>query len=143
MNLDFRTMDPKAFMEIFPALIPVSAIRHQAIVGEKVIEIAHPQKTATYPILRPSSETSAPVELASFGPTCKEPLGSIVHGRSGDKADNSNVGFFVRHTDEYPWLQSLLTVERLKELFGEDWSRGNAERRVERVEFPGILAVHL
>jgi hypothetical protein len=143
MNLDFRTMDPKPFMEIFPATIPLSVIQHRALVKEETIEVSAPKKTAQYPRIRPSYETSTPVDLDSFGPIESVPLGSIVHARSGDKANNSNIGFFVRHEDEYPWLQSFLTVERLKELFGDDWVKGDSSRRVERCEFPNILAVHL
>jgi hypothetical protein len=143
MNLDFRTMDPKPFMEIFPATIALSTVDHKAIVNQKILDIPVATKTATYPVVRPSYETSRPRNLNSFGATMKAPLGSIVHARSGDKVDNSNVGFFVRHEDEYPWLQSLLTVDLLKELFGDDWNRGDKTRRVERCEFPNILAVHL
>lgn len=141
MNLDFRTMEPKAFMEIFPSLIPQAAIKHQVLLPtqQKVLDIPPPQATQQYPIQRPSYETSKPVNLASFGGTVRAPLGSIVHARSGDKANNSNVGFFVRHEDEYPWLQSLLTVAKLIELLGKDYNG----QRIERVEFPGILAVHL
>ncbi len=145
MNLDFRTMTPKPFLELFPALMPLDFLDHQALIGpeNKPVLIYPPSRTANYPLLRPSSETANPVDLSSFGPTVFAPLGSIVNARSGDKGDNSNIGFFVRNTDEYPWLQALLTVERLKELLGEDWTRGDKERRVERAEFEGILAVHL
>ncbi|KFY85775.1 hypothetical protein V500_08144 [Pseudogymnoascus sp. VKM F-4518 (FW-2643)] len=145
MNLDFRTMDPKPFMEIFPALLPISSISHTFTLSSQTHAIAPPTKTVTYPILRPSYETASALPVSSFGPTRREPLGSIVHARSGDKANNSNVGFFVRSEDEYPWLQALLTVETLKELFGEDWRNDdeNKESRVERVEFSNILAVHL
>jgi len=143
MNLDFRTMEPKAFMEIYPALMPQSSIHHQTIIGGKTVDISPSPVTTKYPVTRPSYETSNPVALDSFGPTIRAPLGSIVHARSGDKANNSNVGFFVRHEDEYTWLQSLLTIERLKELFGDDWVQGDVNRRVERIEFPNILAVHL
>ncbi|KAJ5414227.1 hypothetical protein N7509_000854 [Penicillium cosmopolitanum] len=131
MNLDFRTMDPKPFMEIFPY-------------GPE-IQVAPPSITMKQPVQRPSYETMHPVSLESFGPTQLAPLGSIVHARSGDKANNSNIGFFVRHDDEYPWLQNFLTVSHLKLLFGDDWSdntEDGEERRVERCEFPKILAVH-
>jgi hypothetical protein len=143
MNLDFRTMDPKPFMEIFPVTIPLSALSHQVLVKEKIIDISAPMQTAQYPAVRPSSETLNYVDVNSFGPVEAAPLGSIVHARSGDKANNSNIGFFVRHEDEYPWLQNFLTVDRLKVLFGDDWIKGDPNRRVERCEFPNILAVHL
>ncbi|KIW76631.1 hypothetical protein Z517_09075 [Fonsecaea pedrosoi CBS 271.37] len=143
MNLDFRTMDPKPFMEIFPAVIPLSIIHHQVDLGNgRLLEIPTTKKTAEYPAVRPSYESADPIDLASLGPTARVPLGSIVHARSGDKADNSNIGFFVRHEDEYPWLKTLLTVKKLKELFGKDWFKCDPSRRVERVEFPKILAVH-
>lgn len=143
MNLDFRTMEPKAFMEIFPATIPLSILDHRALIGEKVVHVPVASKTACYPVLRTSYETSNPRKLSTFGPFARAPLGSIVHARSGDKANNSNVGFFVRHEDEYPWLRSLLTVACLKELLGDDWTKGDPNRRVERCEFPNILAIHL
>ncbi|KAK2046160.1 DUF1446-domain-containing protein [Colletotrichum somersetense] len=143
MSLDFRTMDPKRFMEIFPALIPQSAIDHRVLLGTgESIAVPPPGNTATYKVIRPSADTADPVDLVSLGPTEFAPLGSIVHARSGDKADNSNVGFFVRNEYEYPWLRTLLTVSRLKQLLGDDWFKSNPDRRVERVESPGINAVH-
>ncbi|OAL26523.1 hypothetical protein AYO20_10092 [Fonsecaea nubica] len=144
MNLDFRTMDPKPFMEIFPAVMPLSMIDHRVVLSTgQHIKVDPPQKTVEYPVMRPSSDTQDPIDLQSLGPMEMAPLGSIVHARSGDKADNSNIGFLVRHDDEYPWLKTYMTVSRLKELFGDDWQKGNPDRRVERVEFPGINAVHL
>lgn len=147
MNLDFRTMDPKPFMEIFPATIDRKFLNHRIKVlpGETEISIYPSPATTKPPTQRPSYETLHPVPLSEFGPTQQAPLGSIMHARSGDKANNCNIGFFVRHEDEYPWLQSFLTVSCLKELFGDDWSddpANDTERRVERCEFPNILAVH-
>ncbi|KAK7419829.1 hypothetical protein QQZ08_010662 [Neonectria magnoliae] len=146
MNLDFRTMDPKQFMEIFPATIAQAAIDHRVeLPSGDLVHINPPLETAQYPVERPSYETARPADLTSFGPTRWVPLGSVFHARSGDKADNSNVGFFARsnYDDEHEWLKSFLTVERLKMLLGDDWHRGDTSRRVERVEFPGLKAVHL
>lgn len=146
MNLDFRTMDPKPFMEIFPAIISQTAIHHQVeLESGRLVDVPPPQKTAVYPQVRPSYETAHPVLLSTFGVTRKAPLGSVVHARSGDKADNSNIGFFTRseYPDEYEWLKNFLTVERLKLLLGDDWYRGDTSRRVERVEFLQLKAVHL
>ncbi|CAG8022599.1 unnamed protein product [Penicillium salamii] len=148
MNLDFRTMDPKPFMEIFPVVVSMASLQHEThILGfgtRQIIKIDPPAVTAKYPIIRNSYETTNPLDLTKFGPTQLAPLGSIVHARSGDKADNSNIGFFVRNADEYPWLQSFLTIDRIKILFGDDWTKGenHAERRVERCEFPNVFAVH-
>ncbi|CAG8089687.1 unnamed protein product [Penicillium olsonii] len=148
MNLDFRTMDPKPFMEIFPVVVPMASLHLEThVLGDgtrKAIAIDPPSVTSQYPNIRDSYETSNPTDLAEFGATQMAPLGSIVHARSGDKADNSNIGFFVRNADEYPWIQSFLTIARVKILFGDDWTKGenHLQRRVERCEFPNILAVH-
>ncbi|OGM49836.1 hypothetical protein ABOM_001486 [Aspergillus bombycis] len=143
MNLDFRMMDPKPFMEIFPAVIPLDLIHHRVILSNGIQHDAPPAPiTRTYPTQRPSYETKVPMLLNQFGATDAAPLGSIVHARSGDKGDNFNVGFFVRNSDEYPWLQSFLTIDRFKKLLGEDWPQRDNEPCVERCEFMNLLAVH-
>ncbi|KAL7892227.1 hypothetical protein HDV64DRAFT_273550 [Trichoderma sp. TUCIM 5745] len=124
------------------ALMPVSLIDHRVQISTgEVIKVDQPKVTATYPVVRPSADTAEPADLLSFGSTKLAPLGSIVHVRSGDKGDSSNVGFFVRDSLEYPWLRTLLSVDKLKQLLGDDWHGGNPNRRVERIEFPNINAV--
>jgi hypothetical protein len=44
-------------------------------------------------------------------------LGDIAYGRSGDKGTAANIGILVREPDDYPWLVSWLTAERVAELF--------------------------
>ena len=39
--------------------------------------------------------------------------------RSGDKGGDANLGVFVRTDDAWPWLDEILTVERLRELLPE------------------------
>ncbi|KAB8263106.1 hypothetical protein BDV32DRAFT_156623 [Aspergillus pseudonomiae] len=143
MNLDFRMMDPKPFMEIFPAVIPLDLIHHRVTLSNGIQQdVPSTPVTRIYPTQRPSYETNVPISLNQFGATDLAPLGSIVHARSGDKGDNFNVGFFVRNSDEYPWLQSFLTIDRFKELLGDDWPQRDTEPRVERCEFTNLLAVH-
>ncbi|QKX57326.1 uncharacterized protein TRUGW13939_04438 [Talaromyces rugulosus] len=139
MGLDFRTMDPRMFMEIFPGLIEVKNLPHRVVVGDRIIDIEPHKVTAPAPGQRPSYETANPRPLESFGPTKKAPLGAVAHARSGDKGDNVNVGLFARSLEEYTWLQSFLTEDRIKGLFADDWKDLS---RIERCEFPHILAVH-
>jgi hypothetical protein len=140
MNLDFRTMEPKPFMEIFPSLMPQAAIKHQVVLSNKAtLQINPPCETQEYPRERPSYENPDPSALWTYRDTVWAPLGTVVHARSGDKADNVSVGFFVRHADEYPWLQALLTTIELRRLLGNDYK----QQRIERVLFPKIWAVHL
>jgi hypothetical protein len=58
---------------------------------------------------------------ADWGPTTKGPLGWIVHARSGDKGSNANVGFWVRHKDEWDWLRHTLSVENIKRLLADEY----------------------
>lgn len=77
--------------------------------------------------------------MSTFGEVTKAPLGSIVFGRSGDKGANCNVGFFVQRTDEWNWLRSYLTIERVKSLLGPIEYAGNP---IDRFEMPNIKTVH-
>lgn len=106
---------------------------------DRVIEVKHHGITAPPPGARPSYETASPTDLDSFGITSRVPLGAVAHARSGDKGDNCNVGVYVRSEEEFRWLQSYLTVSRIKKLLGDDYQ---AKVAVERCEFPQIWAVH-
>ena len=46
-------------------------------------------------------------------------LNMLAHGRSGDKGDTSNVCVYARDPKDYEFLKRVLTVERVKEYFGE------------------------
>ena len=102
---------------------------------------------------RESYETREPIDLHVLGPTTKARLGDVVLARSGDKGGNANIGFFVPtalpssyrpassplYAEAWDWLRTYLTAAKLKEMFTESWEDGFF---IERVEFPGIYAVH-
>lgn len=46
-------------------------------------------------------------------------LKDIAHGRSGDKGDISNICVYARDPKDYEFLKDYLTVERVKEHFGD------------------------
>ncbi|WP_108652036.1 AtuA-related protein [Dongshaea marina] len=102
----------------------------------EVIQIAPARLTQE--IIQDSSDPDEEFDPSGYGDTIEAPLGSIVFARSGDKFTNSNVGFFVRHADEWQWLRSFLTIEKIRELLGDDDIGGV----IERVEFANIYAVH-
>lgn len=139
MSLDFRTMSPRMFMELFPGTISYEKLPHRVIIDDRVIGIKHHGITSSTPVKRLSSETANPSELSTFGFTNRVPLGAVAHARSGDKGDNCNVGIYVRSAEEYRWLQSYMTIARMKSMLGEDYSPSIT---VERCEFPNIWAVH-
>jgi len=46
-------------------------------------------------------------------------LHELVHGRSGDKGDTSNVCVFARDPKDYPFLRRVLTVDKVRAHFGD------------------------
>lgn len=134
---DQRQSEGKLYYEYYVTLLPQSEVQHRAVLPEgKVLDIPPCPEMKEYPRDQPSYETKDPVDLDSFGPTTRGPLGWVVGGRSGDKASDANVGFFVRHDDEWDWLRSLLTIDKIKELLEEEYKDG----KIERFEIPGIRA---
>ena len=134
--VDARQAYPKPYFEYWVALIPQASAKHICHVPSKGMEIGVDPPTETKEFLyeQPSYNTTNPVELSTFGPTKIAPLGYIVHARSGDKGSDCNVGFFVRHEDEWDWLRSLLTIDKVKILLGEDYMG----KPVARFELPNI-----
>ena len=140
-HLDLRQAFPKEVFEYYVTLMPQSDVQHKLHLssGESV-DIDPPSESHVYPKHQPTQDvTSNAVVLESFGATVRAPLGTIVHARSGDKGSDCNVGFWVRYSDEYAWLQNLLSTSFIKNyLLGEEYKGG----RVERFEFQGLRAVH-
>jgi hypothetical protein len=89
----------------------------------------HAPVAASTPVIATQAHTDAPSR--------RLPLGRLVGARSGDKGGHANLGVFVRNGVAWPWLQAYLTAERLRELLPEA-----AELRIERHEFPNLLAVN-
>ncbi|KAK7228194.1 hypothetical protein V2G26_000364 [Clonostachys chloroleuca] len=141
-SLDWRTAAPKPFLAYYPAIVPQTEI-------EESISIIRPGGTdrsvvgapiVTEPLqARANYETAQPVPLDSFGPTISRPLGDIALGRSGDKGANVNLGLFVDKPEQWDWLRSFMTRQRLKQMMGRDW---RDRYFIERVEMPNIHAVH-
>jgi hypothetical protein len=49
------------------------------------------------------------------------------------------VGFWVTEDDEYKWLKAFLSLERIKELLGDEY---HEKLEIERFEMPRIRCVH-
>lgn len=69
--------------------------------------------------------------------TSTVPLLELAHARSGDKGDTANVGVIAYDPEDYPLLVEQLTVERVKEHFGE-----LVKGPVERFELPNLHALN-
>jgi hypothetical protein len=142
LSNDLRQIAPKPYYEYWVALMPQTELPlkvHQMYGEKKVTALEAPKVTKTYPRQQHSYDATSPVDLSTFGETVRAPLGYIVAGRSGDKASDCNCGFFVRHDDEWDWLRSFMTIERIKQLLGSVEYTG---KPIDRFELPGIKAVH-
>ncbi|MEC1524987.1 hypothetical protein P9D43_23560 [Neobacillus niacini] len=67
----------------------------------------------------------------------KVPLREIAHSRSGDKGDTSNVGVVPYDEQNYELIKEQVTVERVRELFGE-----LVQGEIIRYEFDGLKAIN-
>lgn len=91
------------------------------------------------PRAKPSKASAQPsvygddVRAPSGEATVELPLGSIAHGRSGDKGDSANVGIIARHPKWVPVLRQELTAERVRNYFAH-----LVEGTVQRFDVPGI-----
>ena len=139
-----RQAEGKPYYEYHPTLLPQNVMQQRVHLlfdhPTPIIDMPLAPEFREYPRQQNSYETTNAKDLSSFGPTERAPLGSIVLGRSGDKCSDANVGFFVRHDDEWDWLRSLLTIEKLKELLGPE--EAAKAHKVDRFEIPGCKAVH-
>ncbi|KAI8191156.1 hypothetical protein K4K51_012961 [Colletotrichum sp. SAR 10_75] len=86
---------------------------------------------------RESYDTKTPVQIQGDLKTVR--LGQVAHGRSGDKGANLNFGLYVQTQAQWDWLRSYMSRAKVQEMMGDDWQ---ADFSIERVEFPGIFAVH-
>ncbi|KAL2356346.1 hypothetical protein BJ546DRAFT_970711 [Cryomyces antarcticus] len=142
--LDMRTALPNPFLAYYPALYAQNNIEESISIlgadGTMTLNVpaGHPP---TYASLEPRENTPAPtsVPLCNSTPTRSIRLGDIALARSGDKGSNLNFGIFVRSSAAWEWFRAFLSHEKMKELMGSDWDESFF---LERVEFPGIWAVH-
>lgn len=121
--VDARQALPKPYYEYWVALLPQSSAKHEVHLPftGKMIAIAPPTDTEKFLYEQPTYETPNPIAMGSWGPTTVAPIGYVVHARSGDKGSDVNVGFFVRNADEWDWLRSILTVQQVQMMLGDDF----------------------
>lgn len=141
---DLRTMIPKQYLAFYPAILPQSELEERAILldktGKSEQEIDAGHVSVTEPLgPRENYDTAHPIDLSKFGPTVRVPTDIVVLGRSGDKGGNVNLGLFVHEADEYEWLRTYFSRDRLQQLIGDDWKQSYF---IERIEMPQIYSVH-
>lgn len=99
-------------------------------------DTGHPPK---YEPLKARHSYDPKPKNTSVGDTKNIRLGDVALARSGDKGSNLNCGVFVPNEAHWEWLQSYMTIDRMRLLLGADW---RDTYYIERVEFPHIHAIH-
>ena len=142
MAPDMRQAMGRPFFEYHVSLMPQQYVHETAHLPDgTVVDIPSPTLVKDYRgehLYGETYDTHNPVDLSSFGPTTRAPLGYVVMGRSGDKSSNCYLGLMVRHADEYDWFRTLLSVGKLRELLGKD----DKGKKIDRFELPNINGVH-
>ena len=125
--------DASPYAVYWPTSIPAELVPMSVVVdgATSMVSSAAPPGPTAAPL--PSMTLAAP----TYPETERQPLGSVVGARSGDKGGNANLGVWVRHPGAFPWLVSFLTVERLRELLPEA-----ALLPISRFELPNLLALN-
>lgn len=142
-TLDWRLLEPKPYVTYAPCLIAQEKLKEEVCIlhpdGSTITESI--EALALFEELGPrlDHETADPKALDTFGPVTHARLGDLVLARSGDKGANLNIGLFVREADEWEWLKSFLSHEKMKDLMASEWRE---EFHLERCELPGVRAVH-
>lgn len=130
-------------------LIPKSVVTaHWQIDGDTTV---HPVRASDGgPISRPVSGDRSPPSSAIHGgadapvlptdpsvPSVRISLGTIAHGRSGDKGNDANIGLMARAPHWMPVLREQVTPARVREYFAH-----LIQGPVTRFDLPGIDAMN-
>ncbi|MCW2543902.1 MAG: hypothetical protein JWM40_1454 [Frankiales bacterium] len=122
----------QAYGVYWPALMPAELLSHEVVLDGETTQVAPTIATATE-----ADVPDFPVASPRGGPTTRAPLGRLAGARSGDKGGNANVGLWVRTDEEFAWLASDLTVDRLRQLMPE-----TDGLKVERFDFPRLRSLN-
>ena len=134
------TAGAQAYGVYWPALVPADLIYQEVVIGnERTIVEPVPSRDGSCPAWVPpaGSTPSGPSQTGHPSPSRRAPLGRLVGARSGDKGGNANLGVWVRSEGAYQWLESFLTIEKVKELLPE-----TSPLQVDRYLLPNILAIN-
>ncbi len=134
LTLDALPGKPRPCGVFWPCLVPadeVTEVLH--LDGEQTVIPPAP----TAPLAPPVMPAQPPPATVPTGKTTRIRLGQLAGTRSGDKAGNANVGFWVRRRGHWSWLRHLVTEQRVR-----DWL-GGFEGEILVHPMPNLLAVNV
>ena len=114
--------------------IPADLVPQYVVVGggdRTVVESVAPTGNANVTL------ADGPPATVPDGPTVPAPLGRVAGARAGDKGGDANLGVFVRDDAAWAWLDTYLTIDRLRQLLPEA-----ADLEVERHRLPALRSLN-
>ncbi len=118
----------------WPALVSMDKVPQKVVIGNEAFTVDSVRFEGSGSGPEPLPAEIPPVPA---GATVAVPLGRLFAARSGDKGGNANLGVWGKTPESYAFLQSFLTVERLKELLPD-----MAAFEIERYELPNLHALN-
>jgi hypothetical protein len=118
----------------WPTLVSMDKVPQKVVIGKGTFTIDPVRFEGDLPRPEPAAVQIPPVPT---GKTVSVPLERLFAARSGDKGGNANLGVWGKTPESYAFLQSFLTVERLKQLLPD-----MAAYEMERYELPNLFAVN-
>jgi len=118
----------------WPTLVSNQFIQQTVFIDDQEIIVAavSPDTQARIP-----EATGRDLPVVPATPTNRVPLGQLFATRSGDKGGNANLGIWGRTPEAYAFLNSFLTIDKLKELLPD-----MRPFDIERYELPNLLAIN-
>ena len=108
-----------------PAYIARSTVQHTVVHHDGTTEVIDDPKTAEVPIDLLEGQRPSPYPAPTDTLTRRIPLGTFVHGRSGDKGGDANIGLWVKndghpkYAERVTWLTKFMSRRRVRELIPE------------------------
>ena len=108
-----------------PAYIARSVVEHTVVHHDGTTEVIADPKTAEAAIDVAEGQRPSPYPAPQDKLTRRVPLGTFVHGRSGDKGGDANIGLWVKndghpkYAERVTWLTKFMSRRRVRELIPE------------------------
>jgi len=108
-----------------PAYIPRDSVEHTVVHADGSVEIIENPKTTDVPLDKTEGLRPSPYPAPADTLTRRVALGTFVHGRSGDKGGNANIGLWVKndghpkYAERVTWLTKYMSPRQVRELIPE------------------------
>ncbi len=108
-----------------PAYIPRGSVQHTVVHHDGATEVVADPPTAAVAVDPTEGQRPSPYPAPTDTLTRRLPLGTFVHGRSGDKGGDANIGLWVRndghpkYAERVTWLTKFMSRRRVRELVPE------------------------